>query len=269
MTLIIATPCLGTSPTSLVVRTASRHRATRHLLTTIYSVLQLGEGSVAVRVCKLNVAASDFVLTLFPITRSHAPKINKYSFTFLQMTMSEQMCTLTISLLMLFLQLNYQSLFNSGMDNILIVKEILLHLYRWLFWEWCTTENDGTIFLTAPLVVKTQEVDNFNCTFSECAGENMVCYCSVPNDRLFWWGRNICITMINDSNPTRDDHNVVAEVVETSPSGEFTSKLTRRNISIGLNGTEIGCSRSTCNSSRASQNSSFTLNVQSCQGETQ
>ena len=183
---------------------------------------------------------------------------------FLQMAMSERMCTLTIGLLMLFSQLNYQSLFNSGM-----VKEILLHLCRWLFWEWCTTENDGTIFLTAPLVVKTQEVDHFNCTFSECAGEDMVCYCSVANDSLFWWGRNICITMINDSNPTRDDHNVVAEVVDTSPSGEFTSKLTRRNISTELNGTEIGCSNSTCNSLRASQNSSFTLNVQSCQGKTQ
>ena len=182
------------------------------------------------------------------------------------------MCTLTISLLMLFSQHNYQSLFNSGMDNILTVKEILLHLYRWLFWEWCTTENDGTIFLTAPLVVKTQEVDHFNCTFSECAGEDMVCYCSVANDSLIWWGRNICITMVNNSQ-TRHDHNVVAEVVDTSPSGEFTSKLTRRNISIGLNGTEIGCfqpqNNSTCNSSRASRNSSFTLNVQSCQGKTQ
>ena len=51
MTLIIL---LGTSPTSLVLRTAARHRAIRHLfdITTIYSVLQLGEGSVAVRVCK-------------------------------------------------------------------------------------------------------------------------------------------------------------------------------------------------------------------------
>ena len=41
------------------------------------------------------------------------------------------------------------------------------------------------------------------------------------------------------------DNNVIAEVVTNSHSGGFTFKLTRRNISTGLNGTEIGCSRST------------------------
>ena len=69
-----------------------------------------------------------------------------------------------------------------------------------------------------------------------------------------------------------DDNNVVAEVITNSPSGEFTSKLTRRNISTGLTGTEIGCSQSqidqvTCRPSRTDQISSITLNVQSCQGK--
>ena len=133
------------------------------------------------------------------------------------------------------------------------------------------SENDGTIFLTPPLVVKAQEVDNFNCTFSECAGVNIVCYCSVPNDPLIWWDGNSCITITHDSNP-RNETNVFAEVVATSSSGGFTSKLTRRNISTELNGTEIGCSQSqidedTCTPSRTDQSSSFTLNVQSCQGK--
>ena len=132
------------------------------------------------------------------------------------------------------------------------------------------SENDGTIFLTLPLAVKAQEIDNFNCTFSECAGENIVCYCSVPNDPLIWWDGNSCITITHDSNP-RDEPNVFAKVVATSSSGGFTSKLTRRNISTELNGTEIGCFQpqndSTCSSSRASQNFSFMLNVQSCQGK--
>ena len=127
----------------------------------------------------------------------------------------------------------------------------------------------------SPLVVKAQVVENFTCVFSECAGDDIVCYCSVRNDPLFWWDGNsgFCsITILHDSNPTRDEPNVVAEVVATSPSGEFTSKLTRRNISTGLNGTEIGCSRSqidqvTCRPSRTDRNSSFTLNVQSCQGK--
>ena len=96
--------------------------------------------------------------------------------------------------------------------------------------------------------------------------------CSVQNDPLFWWDGNsgFCsITILHDSNPTRDDHNLVAEVIANSPSGGFTSKLTRKRA--GLNGTEIGCSQSqidpvTCRPSRTDQISSITLNVHSCQG---
>ena len=136
-------------------------------------------------------------------------------------------------------------------------------------------ENNGATFLTSPLVVKAQEVENFTCVFSECAGEDIVCNCSVPDDPLFWWDGNsgFCsITILHDSNPTRDEPNVVAEVVATSPSGGFTSKLTRRNISAELNGTERGCSpslidRVTCRPSRTDQIYSFTLFVQSCQGK--
>ena len=171
------------------------------------------------------------------------------------------MCTLTISLLMLFIQHHYQSLFNSDIDNILLVLEVM-HSYGHL----------KMMVLIPPLVVKAQEVDNFNCTFSGCAGDDIVCYCSVQNDPLFWWDGNsgFCsITILHDSNPTRDDHNVVAEVIANSHSYEFTSKLTRRNISTGLNGTEIGCSQSQINSitCRPDQISSFTLIVQSCQGK--
>ena len=64
----------------------------------------------------------------------------------------------------------------------------------------------------------------------------------------------------------------LCEVVDISPSGGFTSRLTRRKISTELNGTEIGCSQSqidstTCRPSSTSQNSSFTLFVQRCQGK--
>ena len=45
-------------------------------------------------------------------------------------------------------------------------------------------ENNGATFLTSPLVVKAQEVENFTCVFSECAGEDIVCNCSVPDDPL-------------------------------------------------------------------------------------
>ena len=41
------------------------------------------------------------------------------------MAMSEQICTLTISLLMQFIQHNYQKLFNSDNDNILLVPRKL------------------------------------------------------------------------------------------------------------------------------------------------
>ena len=103
----------------------------------------------------------------------------------------------------------------------------------------------------------------------------MVCNCSVPNDPLFWWdgSSGFCsITILHDSNPTRDEANVIAEVVANSPSGGFTSRLTRRNISNELNGTEIGCSQShidssTCRPSSTNQNSSFTMIVQTCRGK--
>ena len=69
------------------------------------------------------------------------------------------------------------------------------------------------------------------------------------------------------SNPTRGEPNVVAEVVANSPSGGFTSKLTRKNVSTELNGSEIGYSQShidsaTCRTSSTDQNSSLTLFVQ-------
>ena len=73
------------------------------------------------------------------------------------------MCTLTISLLMLFIQHNYQSLFNSDIDNILLVLEVM-HSYGHL----------KMMVLIPPLVVKGHEVDNFNCTFSGCAGDDIV-----------------------------------------------------------------------------------------------
>ena len=173
------------------------------------------------------------------------------------------MCTLTISLLMLFIQHHYQSLFNSDIDNILLVLEVM-HSYGHL----------KMMVLIPPLVVKAQEVDNFNCTFSGCAGDDIVCYCSVRNDPLFWWDGNssFCsITFLSNSMKI-DNHDLVAEVVATSSSGGFTSKLTRRNISTGLNGTEMGCSQSqidlvTCRPSRTDQNSKITLNVHSCQGK--
>ena len=180
-----------------------------------------------------------------------------------------------LSLLMLFLQQYYYGVLFSDIyilaNGIMKQPLYVIAVMQLLNAQERGSENDGTIFLTPPLVVKAQEVDNFNCTFSECAGENIVCYCSVPNDPLFWWDGNSCITITYDSNPTRDEPNVVAEVVATSPSGGFTSKLTRRNISTELNGTEIGCFQPqndcTCNSSCASQNFTFMLNVQSCQGK--
>ena len=133
----------------------------------------------------------------------------------------------------------------------------------------------GSLLHNFPYSLKAQEVENFSCVFSECAGEDIVCNCSVPNDPLFWWDGNhgFCsITILHDSNPTRAEPDVVAEVVANSPSGGFTSRLTRRNISTELSGTEIGCSQSqidstTCRPSSTSQNSSFTLIVQSCQGK--
>ena len=131
----------------------------------------------------------------------------------------------------------------------------------------------GTIFLTLPLVVTAQEVENLSCDFSGCVGEDMVCYCSVAGGILYWWDRNsgFCRrTIVNDSNPTTDEP--IVEVVDKSPSGGFTSKLTRRNISNELNGIEIRCSQSpidqvTCRPSRTSRNSSFTLFVRTCQGK--
>ena len=100
----------------------------------------------------------------------------------------------------------------------------------------------------------------------------MVCCCSVAGGILYWWDGNsgFCSrTVVIASNPQTDEPTV--EVVANSPSGGFTSKLTRRNISTELNGTEIGCSQSqidsTCRPLNTSQNSSFTLLVQTCRGK--
>ena len=163
----------------------------------------------------------------------------------------------------------------TDIDNILLVS----YTCNIMLCNWCTTVgtqvmhnhgnwNVGTIFLTLPLVVTAQEVENFSCDFSGCIGEDMFCYCSVPGGPLYWWDGNSCITLVNNSGQTRDEANVVAEVVAVSPSGGFTSRLTRSNISTELNGTEIGCFRTNCSPSSTSRNSSFTLLVQTCRGKT-
>ena len=81
------------------------------------------------------------------------------------------------------------------------------------------SENDCAIFLTPPLVVKTQKVDNFNCTFSEWLGKTwsataqfQMIYCSGGMET------------VRNSNP-RDEGNVVTEVVATNSSGGFTSSI--------------------------------------------
>ena len=135
---------------------------------------------------------------------------------------------------------------------------------------------------TFSLGVIAQSDANFNCTFSECAGENLTCYCSVPSgDILHWWGSNnistneslFCIAIdSNQSNSSRPpDLNVVAEVFHRSSSGSFTSRLVRHNISTELNNTVIGCSRSQnmdsiCTPSSTDQNPNFLLTVTDCQG---
>ena len=135
---------------------------------------------------------------------------------------------------------------------------------------------------TFSLGVIAQSDANFNCTFSECAGEHLTCYCSVPSgDVLHWWGSNnistneslFCIAI--DSNQMtatrRQALNVVAQMVDKNSSGGFTSKLMRQNISTELNNTVIGCSRSLnmdsiCRPSSTDQNPNFSLSVTVCQG---
>ena len=139
---------------------------------------------------------------------------------------------------------------------------------------------NGNLF-TFSLGVIAQSDANFNCTFSECAGELLTCYCSVPSDILHWWGSNnistteylFCIPIDhNQTNATRrPDLNVVAEVLDRTSSGGFTSRLVRQNISTELNNTVIGCSRSQnmdsiCRPSSTDQNPNFSLAVTVCQG---
>ena len=76
----------------------------------------------------------------------------------------------------------------------------------------------------------------------------------------------------NQMNATRrSDLNVVAEVVDRSSSGGFTSRLVRQNISTELNNTVLGCSRSQnmdiiCRPSSTDLNPNFSLAVTVCQG---
>ena len=98
-------------------------------------------------------------------------------------------------------------------------------------------------FFTLP-VVETQTNVDFNCTFSGCVGENVVCYCSaiIPNDGIHWniprFGN---VTLLSNSNE-RTGAGLLAEVVNGSSSQTvaFTSKLTL-NVSVEYNDTEIGC----------------------------
>ena len=139
----------------------------------------------------------------------------------------------------------------------------------------------GNLF-TLSLGAIAQSDANFNCTFSECAGELLTCYCSVPSgDILHWWGSNnistteymFCIPIDhNQMNATRPpDLNVVAEVVDRNFSGVLISRLVRQNISTELNNTVIGCSRSQnmdsiCRPSSTDLNPNFSLAVTVCQG---
>ena len=112
------------------------------------------------------------------------------------------------------------------------------------------------------------EREGFKCAFSGCVDTELVCNCTVPNGTLFWWdgSTSFCSkTFVNGSmKPNRDGG--FAEVIRSDPSGSFTSML-RVNVSIGLNGTEIGCSHdqpinpNTCRPSITDQNSTFNLLV--------
>ena len=190
-------------------------------------------------------------------------------YTFLQMGI--QSCILML-LPMLSGAVTYQQILVISFTNTQIYtidciysKEIRIH---------------GNLF-TLSLGAIAQSDANFNCTFSECAGELLTCYCSVPSGILHWWGRNkistteslFCISI--DRNQTeatrRSDLNVVAEVVDRSSSGGFTSRLVRQNISTELNNTVLGCSRSQnmdsiCRPSSTDLNPNFSLAVTVCQG---
>ena len=128
-------------------------------------------------------------------------------------------------------------------------------------------------WFTLLLVAQAQVDEGFNCTFT---GEDLVCYCSASssNDPLFWWDGNsmFCsFTVVNNSS-VRNESNWVVEVFDISPSGGLTSKLTLRNISPKLNGTEIGCTHTsvnsrTCRPSSTDQQSSYTLCFTTCRGQ--
>lgn len=113
------------------------------------------------------------------------------------------------------------------------------------------------------------EVEEFKCAFSGCVDTELVCNCTVPNGTLFWWDGNtsFCsktfLNLNNSGKPNRDGG--FAEVIRSDPSGSFNSLL-RVNVSIGLNGTEIGCSHepintNTCRPSITDRNSTFKLLV--------
>jgi len=132
-----------------------------------------------------------------------------------------------------------------------------------------------TVDLLLLPVVETQSDEDFNCTFSGCVGENVVCYCSLQNDVIHWWddGATFCgITMFSNSMETIDPDQARYRVEVVSGStcptgGAFTSKLTL-NVSTELNDTEIGCTSSRLNSCRPSNSdqNSVTLLVKDCQG---
>jgi len=110
------------------------------------------------------------------------------------------------------------------------------------------------------------ELEEFKCAFSGCVDTELVCNCMVPNGTLFWWDGNTSFCsktfLYNSIEPNRDGG--FAEVIRRDPSGAFTSVL-RVNVSVGLNGTEIGCSQSinttSCRPLITDRNSTFKLLV--------
>ena len=127
-------------------------------------------------------------------------------------------------------------------------------LYLWLnislkFEPACSLILLTKTFFTLP-VVETQSNEDFNCTFSGCVGENVVCYCSVnvSDYMIQWWDdqATLCQSFLNNSRPFISvGSGLRAEVVSgsTHPTGAFTSKLTL-NVSTERNGSKVGCTRS-------------------------
>ena len=150
-------------------------------------------------------------------------------------------------------------------------------MYISIVWnEWSDSKILNILVIFLRLVVKAQDVESFNCVFSECAGENLTCHCTVPNNSLYWWdggttGENFCIILLrnNSDAANRAEFNVYANVTNTCSSGAFSSMMTK-NVSIELNGTEVGCSHLQINHSicRPNESSNFRhpLVVRRCQG---